>query len=106
MGIALIVLGLRRKCRHRDLAPRSGTRVRTWGAAPQLCPEMAEVERCVNRIVGIGQHGRDRIAEKLRIDHLPAAAASDDFEQTLAGRDMEPIRHSLLPQPPDSAWRT
>ena len=74
-------------------------------AAPQLGAEMAEVERGVDHAV-MRQHGRNRIAEKPHIGDLPAAVAARQFEQTLAGPDMKPIRHPSLHQPPVSAWKT
>ena len=64
---------------------------------------MAEVEGGIDRAVGVCQHRGDRIAEELRVDDLPRPVAARDFEQTLAGSDMEPIDHPLLHQPPDSA---
>ena len=67
---------------------------------------MAEVECRVNRAVGTGEHRRDRVAEKLHIADLPHATAACELEETLAGRNMDSIRHRFLRQPPDNAWKT
>ena len=67
---------------------------------------MAEIECGIDRTVGVGQHRRDRISEKLHVGDLPDAMAARQFEETLAGCDMKPICHPLLRQPPDNAWKT
>ena len=101
MGIVAVVGWLRRKRRCGQLPPVAGR-----SAAPHLGPEMAEIECGVDGTVGIGQHRRDRVAEKLHVGDLPDAMAACQLEQTLAGSDMEPICHPFLRQPPDNAWKT
>jgi len=101
MGILAVVGWLRWKPRCGQLPPIAG-RI----AAPQLGPEMAEIECRIEGTVGIGQHRRDRVAEKLHVDDLPDAMAAGQLEETLAGSDMEPICHPFLRQPPDNAWKT
>src|SRR5207244_1341053 len=92
MGIIIGLLRLWRKRRDRQLTPGSGA-----VATPQLRPEMPEIERGIDRTVGVRQHRRNRIAEKLYVDDVPRAVMAHDFEQTLVGCDMEPLRHPLLP---------
>jgi len=75
-------------------------------AAPQLGPEMAEIERGIDRAVDVGQYRRDRVAEKLHVGDLPDAMAARQLEETLVGCDMEPICHRFFRQPPDNAWKT
>src|SRR6266478_5891672 len=53
--------------------------------------------------LGIGQHGRNWIAEKLYVDNVPHAVMAREFEQTFVGPDMEPLRHLSSHYPPDSA---
>ena len=65
-------------------------------AAPQLGPEMAEIERGIDGAVGARQHRGKRVAEKMRVGDFPAAVMARDLEQTLVGRDIEPVRHPLL----------
>src|SRR5439155_23642320 len=101
MGIVGKAFRLGGKCRHRQLTP-----VSVPPATPQLRPEMAEIERRVNRAVSLRQHRRDRVAEEMRVGDLPCAVAARGFKQTLVSRDMQPICHPLLAQPPDSAWNT
>jgi hypothetical protein len=62
-----------------------------WGTPPQLGAEMAEIERGVERAVSIRENRGHRIAEEMRIDDLPVAVTPCEFEQTLAGADMEPV---------------
>jgi len=101
MGIVGGVGRLWRKRRCGQLVPHA-RRV----AAPQLGPEMAEIEGRIDCAVGIGQHRRDRVAQELHVGHLPGAMLAHQLEETLAGCDMEPICHLFLPQPPDNAWST
>jgi hypothetical protein len=90
-----------RKRGCRQLLPGAG-----GVAAPQLGPKMAEIERGIYRAVGVGQHRRDRVAEKLHLGDLPSTMAARQLEETFAGGDMEPICHTFLGQPPDNAWKT
>ena len=98
MGVVAGILGLGRECRHRELTPVSG-----GVAAPQFGSEMAEIQRGIDDAVGIGQHGRNWIAEKLYVDNVPHAVMAREFEQTFVGPDMEPLRHLSSHYPPDSA---
>src|SRR5579862_5358422 len=92
--------GLGRKGRRRQFAPRAGA-----VAAPQLGAEMPEVERRIERLAVL-QHRGHRIAEKMRRGDVPAAVFGRQFEETLAGPDIEALRHPLLPYPPVNAWKT
>jgi len=67
---------------------------------------MAEVERGIDRAIRFSQYRRDRVAEKLHLGDLPRAIAAHELEETLAGRDMQPICHSFLRHRPDNACKT
>jgi len=85
MGIVADVVGLRRKRRRRQLAPRAGP-----VAPPEFGAEMAKIERGVDG-VPIRQHRGYRIAQELRVDDFPRPVAAHELEQTLAGPDMNAI---------------
>src|SRR6516165_2285324 len=55
------------------------------------------MDRARNTAVSNSQHGRNGIAEKLYVGNIPDAVMAREFEQTLMGSDMEPLRHPLLP---------
>ena len=86
------LLRLWREHRDRHLAPRPGA-----VAVPQLGSEMAEIERRPERAFGIRQHRGDRISEEPDIDDFPDAVVARQLEKTLAGPDMQPIRHTSPP---------
>src|SRR6202011_5549325 len=92
MGVVAGILRLGRECRHRELTPASG-----GVAAPQFGSEMAEIQRGIDDAVGIGQHGRDRIAEKFYVVNVPLAFMAREIAQTFVGPRTEPLRHPLLP---------
>jgi len=87
MGIVTGILWLGRECRHWQLTPVSGV-----VAAPQLRSEMAEIQCGIHTPVSNSQHGRNGIAEKLYVGNIPDAVMAREFEQTLTGSDMEPLR--------------
>ena len=91
MRVVTGILGLRRERRRGQFAPLAGAI-----AAPQFGAEMPEIESGVER-VALGQDRAHRVAEKMRFDDVPCAAAAREFEQSFAGSDMEPLCHSLLP---------
>src|SRR5258708_39699462 len=95
MGIVTSVLRLGRECRYRQLLPRPAA-----VAAPQLGPEMAEIERGIHGAASVRQHRRNRIAEKPNLDTGPRTVMPRAFKQTLVGSNMQPLRHPLLHQPP------
>jgi hypothetical protein len=101
MGIVAVVGGLWRKYRRCRLLPGPG-----GVTAPQLGAEMAEIERGIDGAVGIGQHRRNRVAEKLHLGDIPPAVLARQLEEALAGPDVQPICHPFLRQPPDNAWKT